>query len=348
MAHTFTFQDVNQAYSELQIAKKSLARWEPTRNGRALVFQEPVIVTHTMPYRRVLFDVKRDANPFFHYMEALWMLAGKNNVSFPAKFASNIRQYSDDGLRLHGAYGYRWIHNFDVNQINSAIHMLRTDPASRRIVIAMWDPNKDLEIDSKDLPCNTHLYFRVVNNRLDMTVCNRSNDLVWGMLGSNIVHFSILQEYIATSCSMQPGNLIQFTNNLHIYEGWEDKYEYKESDWYLERGHYNRHAFSPQNLDMEELDDFIDLENRYYKSPIIAHNACPMMEAWDSYKADDFDLAIHTARRIADKDWSIACVDWLQRRQDARQERLGRSGNTATSQGRLSGQEVSYDPPDYT
>jgi hypothetical protein len=30
-----------------------------------------------------------------------------------------------------------------------------------------------------------------------MTVTNRSNDLCWGMLGANYVHFTILQEYLA-------------------------------------------------------------------------------------------------------------------------------------------------------
>ena len=64
----------------------------------------------------------------------------------------------------------------------------------------MWDAKQDLSHrnESKDLPCNTHVYFSIREGFLDMTVCNRSNDLIWGCCGANAVHMSFLQEYVAT------------------------------------------------------------------------------------------------------------------------------------------------------
>ena len=32
------------------------------------------------PTKELLFDPDRDANPFFHFMEGLWMLAGFNDL----------------------------------------------------------------------------------------------------------------------------------------------------------------------------------------------------------------------------------------------------------------------------
>lgn len=79
-----------------------------SRNGPVKVIPEPVTTVYRKPLERVLFAAERDANPFFHFFEALWMLAGRSDVHFPARFAGNIVNYSDDGDTLHGAYGRRW------------------------------------------------------------------------------------------------------------------------------------------------------------------------------------------------------------------------------------------------
>src|SRR6185312_8148215 len=91
------------------------------------------------------------------------------------------------------------------------------------VVIQMWDANADLGRDSKDLPCNTHVYLGVSYgetdrpNRLNMTVCCRSNDVIWGAYGANAVHFSFLQEYLAGRLGLDVGNLYQVSNNYHAY-----------------------------------------------------------------------------------------------------------------------------------
>ena len=323
-AMVFLYQDINQAYHEMQTVKGEFTDWEETRNGRALAFQYPVLLHSTSPQRRVLFCPKRDANPFFHYMEAIWMLSGTENVDFPSHFAKNIAQYSDDGVTLHGAYGYRWRYAFNIDQIDAVIYALEHTPSSRRLVISMWDPQLDLEIDSKDLPCNTHLYFRVVEGALALTVCNRSNDMVWGMLGANYVHMSILQEYIAESAGLEIGPMYQFSNNLHIYEGWEgpDKYG-PASDWYRHHPTIKRWLFGPHNFDLEEAKDFVKYfkepdEGHQWKCRILRDNASPMLLAWSAHKDGDDDLAIHRASHIHDDDWREACQAWLTRRMTAK------------------------------
>lgn len=313
---SLVYHDVNQAYSEIQTLKKQFCVWEDTRNGKALVFQAPVIVEHTMPYRRVLFDVARNANPFFHYMEAIWMMAASERVDFPAKFAKNINNYSDDGVILHGAYGRRWRTYWEFDQVEETIEKFKRDPHTRRAVIAMYDPLEDGRYEGKDMPCNTHLYFRNQDGRLNMTICNRSNDLCWGMLGSNIVHFSILQEYIANACGLPVGSLYQFTNNLHVYEGWteEDKYTYHEDTWYKDQGHIPRLPFGPDNLDLIDAAEFVENENiDGLRSPIITRNVWPMYQAWTEFKKGDLNLALHYAKKIYDADWCKACVEWLER-----------------------------------
>lgn len=315
---SLTYHDLNEAYTELQTIKGQFSEWEETRNGSALVFQAPVLIAHTRPDRMVLFDPVRDANPFFHYMEAIWMLSGAEDVAFPARFASNIASYSDDGTTLHGAYGYRWRSHFDqLDQLDTVIGLLKRDPFTRRAVVAMWDPIADLGRNSKDLPCNTQIYFQARGAVLNMTVTNRSNDLVWGCLGANAVHMAALHEYIASAVGMSPGTYYQFTNNLHVYAGWEDRFCSVPDRWYTGAGVYKRWKWSPENLNLDEaqrfVEDGLDTDEKY-ASRILRDNAIPMLHAWTEYKSGDLDSAILQAQEIHDLDWRRACLMWLNRR----------------------------------
>jgi thymidylate synthase len=69
----------------------------------------------------------------------------------------------------------------------------------------------------KDVPCNTNAFFRVTNGKLDMMVNCRSNDIFWGAYGANAVHFSFLQEYVASSIGVEVGRYWQNSFNFHAY-----------------------------------------------------------------------------------------------------------------------------------
>src|SRR6266478_6382753 len=77
------------------IEKKGLT--EHSRNGDVISLSKPLMGEFTNPMNRVLYSPLRDANPFFHLFESLWMLAGRNDVAFIKQFNSNIGNYSDNG-----------------------------------------------------------------------------------------------------------------------------------------------------------------------------------------------------------------------------------------------------------
>lgn len=204
---------------------------EDSRNGPVYRLPGVTQLVYMKPWERVLFSPARDANPFFHLMEAFWMLAGDNYVRFPAEFNKRFLEYSDDGVTVHGAYGYRWHNHFPIEnsryklvcgetteQIMVILRELAENPASRRAVLQMWDPVADLGSDSKDVPCNLGCCFDVdVDGFLNMTVFNRSNDALWGACGANAVHMSMLQELIAGCLGYKIGKYRQVSNNMHIY-----------------------------------------------------------------------------------------------------------------------------------
>ena len=213
-------RNVHEALPEGCHRMLELAHERPSRNGPVWVFPGPFVTCYTRPEERVLFHPERDANPFFHLMESVWMLAGRDDVEWISEYSSGISQFSDNGVLFNGAYGRRWRHWFDIDQLELIVQRLRDNPNCRRQVLGMWDSAVDLSHQhTKDVPCNTHAYVQVgLDDRLDMMVCNRSNDMIWGTYGANAVHFSVLQEYLAACVGREVGHYWQVSMNTHVYE----------------------------------------------------------------------------------------------------------------------------------
>lgn len=210
-------RNVNEAFSEGWWKLKTSGREEASRNGPVLVMPGPVITEYHRPWERVLFSPSRDANHVFHLMESIWLLAGRDDVAWLLPFNSKFEAYAEADGRQHGAYGFRWRKLFGHDQLHMAVSELAQNPTSRRVVIGMWHPSMDQNTQLRDVPCNTHIYLDVRSGKLNMTVCCRSNDMLWGAYGANAVHFSILQELLASALNIEPGVYRQFSNNFHVY-----------------------------------------------------------------------------------------------------------------------------------
>jgi hypothetical protein len=423
-------------------------RKESSRNGPVLVIDEPVLITYTHPQERVLFNKERDANPFFHLYEALWMLAGRNDVASVGYYAKQMYEYSDDGKTLNGAYGYRW-RNFvnshdrmqpNIDQLAILIAHLKSNPTSRRAVLQMWNIQNDLlkiggygnrirckkchgtggvpilegfededktascpvcngtswidEPASKDTCCNLSVMFSlrdkietVPNSRtyspytdpnlpactcadwgmmgclpscqrqqyidkkmqgesevvtgkfLDMTVTNRSNDMIWGLLGANVVHFSFLLEYMAAHLGVDIGKYHHFSNNVHVYvetnsgfrpKEWLCEYEAADNSSWMYYNPWDR----PKTMIMDLVKDPIQFDRELpriveafsgseteafpsamgWEEPFFENVAKPMFSTFKCYKIKDYRSAKEWAAKIKADDWRIACTQWLERR----------------------------------
>ena len=220
----------NELYNELWWKIKVSGVTMDSRNGIVETIPEPVLFSLSDPRQRVLDYPVRDCNPFFHIAETVWMLGGSDDVRFVEKFNKRYREYADPGEDyVWGAYGHRWRQHFGIDQIRQAIYQLRNNPDSRQVVIQMWDAHKDLnEEPHNDRPCNTQIMFRTQKTKLDMLVTNRSNDLVWGALGANVVHFTYLHELVANAIGYDVGTYRVLTNNLHVYPGMPRYKEIRE------------------------------------------------------------------------------------------------------------------------
>jgi thymidylate synthase len=293
------------------------------RGSRRLEIDGPFITVYRNPRERVLFHPVRDANPFFHFMESLWILNGRADVAWLAQWLPSIAEYSDDGQIFHGAYGQRLHHT---NQIGQAIKRLCEEPDGNRCVLQIYAASRDAGYTGKDMPCNTTVYLLLREGYLDLTVCNRSNDLIWGTYGANVVQFSMLQEYIASSIGAKCGTYYQFSNNTHIYpDNPATKRCFDLIEDVVSTDPYELRDVHPFNLMQSasqwetEIWEFMDkLDNAMYSEPFFEHVAVPMASAHRAYRAGELEVAHTICGGIAADDWRLACKQWLERRMEKR------------------------------
>lgn len=328
-----------------------LGEREESRGGPVHVVPSPVTTVYERPTERVLFDPLRDANPFFHLFESLWMLDGRNDASYLDQFVRDFSsRFAEPGTtRIHGAYGARWRGHWGMDQLETVVQRLHRDPRDRRVVLSMWDPIYDLaEPDDadpetgwatswpeehRDVPCNTQAYFRVRDvfeydrgdpykaQVLDMTVTCRSNDIVWGCYGANAVHFSVLQEYIAARLGVGIGRYYQVSNNWHGYDAVLRRV--------TEDGEIGRATFDPYTDGLvrprpmvthpreflRDVHRFLEEPfDRVFGNPWFSEVAVPMLRAHMLHREGRKLDALIELDGVAAADWQLAARQWIDRR----------------------------------
>lgn len=338
----------------LQMIERDGIRRE-SRNGPVLQHPTPVATVYQEPRERVLFWPERDANPFFHLYESLWMLAGRNDVAGISKFSKQISEYSDDGIIFHAPYGHRWRQHFTVDtygdyqdrssidQLEIITNQLGENHDDRRCVLEIWDASVDLGRRGKDLPCNLTVTFQIgISGELDMVVFCRSNDLIWGTAGANAVHFSILQEYLASWINMPIGTYTQISVNYHAYlktlETVKDLPRPDKAD-FVSNPYPNLQVFplisdehhgSSKSIhvfddDLQAMLNYVDngckIESFESSFPFLslAYQLFSAHHSWRTLDSPErFDVAIERVWALdAHIDWVVACMQWLSRRRDA-------------------------------
>lgn len=356
---TILARNVNDAWGAALRLIEHEGEKRTSRNGDVLVHPMPVTTMYSHPTERVLLDPARDANPMFHLHESLWMLAGRDDATWLDRFVSDFSsRFAEEGGVMHGAYGKRWRDHFEIDheafgydrrytsldQLDEAVRLLRADPYDRQAVIQMWDASADLGVPGlKDRPCNTQIYLRcdrvatrphdhqpsdlegtwVEERVLDMTVCCRSNDIVFGCYGANVVHFSMLQEYLAARIGVGVGTYHQVSNNWHLYDSSRKNVDVASAlsnarDVYV-HGYPGTAALVdvPEAFDEEVrayVDDPFSARVHRFENSFFVGTAQPMMAANEYRKVKQYAKAALAASKIVAPDWRQATVEWLERR----------------------------------
>lgn len=150
--------------------------------------------------------------------EVAWMLQGDKSTEFLSKYTKIWKQFEDDDKPgfISTAYGYRWRHAFDIDQIENIILKLRKDPSSRQQVIMSWDPRVDNVTPNKNIPCPYTAVVNIIDGKLNIHLTLRSNDIVVG-LPYDFLMYTLLGNLFANELEVKPGILAYSIAHGHIY-----------------------------------------------------------------------------------------------------------------------------------
>jgi thymidylate synthase len=194
------------------------------RGKAVLELTEPIVLTLTDPTRPFLMSPARRANYRYGMAEACWIASGSDSLSTIAKYNSRMKEFSDDGERLWGAYGPRLI-----EQLQHVVSILQRDPDSRQAVLTTWRPMVPATLRplspswdgaswrSKDVPCTVAWHFMIRNGKLNLSVFMRSND-AWLGTPYDILSFTTVQRAVASILCIEVGAYNHVVSNLHLYE----------------------------------------------------------------------------------------------------------------------------------
>jgi thymidylate synthase len=170
--------------------------------------EEPSLNNISFPYKNIS-EKYSDA-------ELKWYWSGDNSCHEIGKYAKMWLKLSDDGITNNSAYGYILFKKYGFNQLEQIIQLLENDKNSRRAVLNISDPEIN-RITTKDMQCTIAIQFLVRNNKVNMTVYMRSNDVYFG-LPYDYIFFETIHQYICKRLNLNVGIYTHIATSLHMYE----------------------------------------------------------------------------------------------------------------------------------
>ena len=168
------------------------------------------------PMENHITNKMRDWKLDYADAEWQWYLSGNNSISKLGAIYGKIppiwvKMANRKGL-VNSNYGWQWERN---NQIDYVVHKLRKHKETRHAAISIYDC-KEHDKYKKDTPCTYAVQFTILNDKLNMSVYMRSNDLWYGFCNDQYC-FSMLQKLVAERLSMDIGWYYHHAHNMHIY-----------------------------------------------------------------------------------------------------------------------------------
>ncbi len=106
-----------------------------------------------------------------------------------------------------------------VDQISEAIHTIKTNPDSRRIIVSAWNV---ADVPKMKLPpCHLLFQFFVQRGHLDLQMYQRSADMALGV-PFNIASYALLLSMVAMECHLVPRYFVHTFGDAHIYSNHVD------------------------------------------------------------------------------------------------------------------------------
>jgi len=171
----------------------------------------------TNPKNNYILNKDRKWSEEYAEAEWQWYLSGDPSIEKLGEIYGKVPQIwkrmADSLGDVRSNYGWQWQRNY---QIDKVVAMLKDNPETRQAAISIYD-GKEIDTYRNDTPCTYAVQFTVLDNKLNMSVYMRSNDLWYGFCNDQY-QFASLQELIAERTGYEIGTYYHHAHNLHLYK----------------------------------------------------------------------------------------------------------------------------------
>lgn len=193
------------------------------------------------------------------FVELLWFLRGDTNVRWLQERGVSIwDEWADADGELGPVYGKQWrdwlaADGRHLDQIRTLVEQLKTEPASRRMIVTAWSPG-DLHAMAL-APCHCLFQCHVADGRLSLQLYQRSADIFLGV-PFNIASYALLTHLLAEQAGLEVGEFIWTGGDCHLYLNHLDqaRLQLSRTPGPLPRLEIRRQAPA---IDAYEPDDFV-------------------------------------------------------------------------------------------
>lgn len=169
-------------------------------------------ISYTGRPQYVFYNPVRHLNPVFHLVELFYFLNGRDDDVL-CNYVSSMRMFLDkDSGRFDGSYGPQL-----ALVLPRVLKYLKRDPSTRRAVVPILSARHLFDPTSKDVPCNDLLSLMVRDDRLNMTIVVRSQDVCRGFLYDTL-EWQLLHFLLAKALGFGLGTYDYYALSLHMYE----------------------------------------------------------------------------------------------------------------------------------
>lgn len=214
------FNSANELYIQLAKDLKDHGNLVGPRGLQTLELTD-AFFTLNKPLNSYITLRSRNLSNSYVIGELLWYFSGRNDLKYISKFSKFWNNISDDEKTSNSAYGYILMLKHNFNQIDYVIDALKKDKDTRRAILIFNTPYPEQK-DTKDMICTLNAQFLIRDNKLNMYINMRSNDINFG-LPYDIIFFTTLQAYIHMKLfdvyeDLNIGTYNHHATSLHIYE----------------------------------------------------------------------------------------------------------------------------------
>ena len=208
---------INDIYKNIVLDLYMSGKIVAARSMRAKEFQAHEV--RIDPQDNIITLPGFETNLEYAMTELAWYYSGDPSINYSPLIKRVWEKYSDDGMHVNSNYGERIFGKhplLDIDQWQWVKDKIIADPDTRQAVINI-NSYFDKYQETKDFPCTMCMQFMQRDNKLDMIVYMRSNDIYYGFR-NDIYCFAEMQKRMARELCIDSGIYTHIAGSMHLYE----------------------------------------------------------------------------------------------------------------------------------